>query len=131
MRFSPGYAILLGLMLAAPAQAQEKLSGNWRVERLEGKAPLAASPITLQFADGRVAGRASCNRYGASVTSDGDNIAFGAPMTTRMACQPPVMEQERRFLAFLARATQWTRMGDKLTIRTADGASLHAVPADL
>ncbi len=74
---------------------------EWAVVELAGDVAVAPSP-TLRFGDdGRLAGRASCNAYGATYALTGETLAIGRGMTTRMACPPPQMAQERRFLELL------------------------------
>jgi heat shock protein HslJ len=79
--------------------------GEWRVEEIAGEpaagVPGEAAP-TLRFAaDGRVSGRAGCNRFTAGYTLDGERLRIERAASTRMACPPPRMALEQRFLDFL------------------------------
>lgn len=77
-------------------------SGDWSVVELAGVAVTDVAP-TLRFGDdGRVGGRASCNRYHAAYTLGGENLTIGRGASTRMACPPPQMAQEQRFLELLS-----------------------------
>jgi heat shock protein HslJ len=83
------------------------------------------STVTLQFGeDGRVSGSAGCNRYTAAYTAEGtDKLRFAPAATTRMACaDPDVAAQESNFLAALATVATARMEGDRLELRTVDGA---------
>jgi heat shock protein HslJ len=85
---------------------------------------VAGTSVTLEFgADGRASGSAGCNRYTTSYEAARDTLKFGAAATTRMMCAVPgVMEQEQAFLNALATVTTARMEGDRLELRTADGA---------
>ena len=86
---------------------------------------LIGTEITAAFGDnGQLAGSAGCNTYGASYEVDGDQITLGPAVTTRMWCPEPegIMDQENAFLAALGSAATYKVQGDKLEMRTADGA---------
>jgi heat shock protein HslJ len=84
--------------------ALELLTGPlWVVEEIAGADTVDAAGVTLDFrADGRVAGRASCNRYTATYQLTGEDLTIAPVAATRMACAAASMEQERRFLQALA-----------------------------
>ena len=86
---------------------------------------LIGTEITAAFGDdGRLAGSAGCNTYGASYEVDGDQITLGPAVTTRMWCPEPegIMDQENAFLAALGSAATYRIQSDKLEMRDADGA---------
>jgi heat shock protein HslJ len=74
--------------------------------------------------DGRISGHAGCNRYFAPYTLAGDALTIGSAGATRMACAEPagLMQQEALFLAALATVATWRIDGDRLELRTAQGA---------
>ena len=85
---------------------------------------LIGTEITGAFGeDGRLAGSAGCNTYGASYEVDGDHITLGPTVTTRMWCAEPegIMDQESAFLAALGSAATYHIQGDNLEMRNADG----------
>ena len=84
-------------------EAQDLLIGPvWVVEAIGGAGVVDASRATLDFRpDGRLAGRASCNRYTASYQLTGEGLTLAPGATTRMACAAALMDQEQRFLAAL------------------------------
>ena len=81
----------------------------------------------FDFSNGRIVGRAFCNRFNATVEREGPEVTIGEATMTRMACPGPVMALERTFLDILAAANSATvGVGDVLTLRTPDGRSIRA-----
>lgn len=115
------------LLAVAPATAASPLQGEWRVVELNGAQIAPGSQASLRFdSDGRVSGKGSCNRYGASYRVEKDRISFTPAMSTRMACAPPLMAQESLFFSILQKADRWTLDGGVLTITAADGSAIRA-----
>ena len=86
---------------------------------------LDGSTITATFgADGQVSGSAGCNRYHAAYSVKESSITIQAPASTRMACSEPegVMQQEQEYLNALPTAATYAIQGQRLELRTADGA---------
>lgn len=105
---------------------------EWVVEDLAGAGMIDRSRITLEFLDeGRVAGRASCNRYTGSYQLTGEVLSFGQQATTMMACAPALMDQERKFLGLMSEVVDG-RIGRRgeLLLRTAAGDTITAVQSD-
>ena len=94
----------------------------WKVITFAGQTPLADHPITFEFDnEGNIAGDASCNRFGGSCQIEGDKIKVGPLRSTRRACQPEIMQQEHKFLALLAAATEWSIEGNQLVLTGSEG----------
>jgi heat shock protein HslJ len=75
---------------------------EWVVESIDGGAIAEGARATLVFgADGRLSGSASCNNYTGGYRLSGEGLSFSDAATTRKACLPPLMEQERKFLEAL------------------------------
>jgi heat shock protein HslJ len=93
---------------------------------------LPGPEVTLEFAGaGTVSGSAGCNRFSGPFVADGDAVRLGPLATTRRACEPQVMEQERQLLAAVTQVTRYVIDGDRLDLRDDDGAlqlSLRARP---
>lgn len=112
------------------AQADRLAGTSWQVSGLNNGRQavvgvIAGTSLTMSFgADGRLSGSAGCNTYTAPYTADGRGVHIGAPATTRKACALPlgVMAQEQAFLAALPTAATQQRDGDRLELRTAEGA---------
>jgi heat shock protein HslJ len=121
------WTALLGLpllLLASCAGNQggdpppEGLEGTaWRLEDLAGGGVAEGAEATLEFApEGKVAGRAFCNRFFGTVKVSGEKIGFTGLGATKMACPEPVMSQEAKYLSALENARRVTRDGPRLLI---------------
>lgn len=111
------------------AQAQTLAGSNWRVVGINngrgGVASLVAgSSVTVSFAaDGRASGSAGCNQYTAGYVSEGQKLRFSAPASTRKMCAgDDLMTQEHNFLRALEAVATMRIDGDRLEMRSADGA---------
>ena len=83
------------------------------------------SKLTADFSiDGKLSGSAGCNNYSAPYEASGKNLKIGTPASTRKSCADPegVMEQEMLFLKALATTVTYHLEGNRLKLRTADGA---------
>ncbi|MEE9903860.1 META domain-containing protein [Chlorobium sp.] len=65
---------------------------------------------------GRVSGSTGCNNLNGSYTSLRGRLSFGSIGTTRMACSPRIMEQERRFLDALRITASYDISGRRLIL---------------
>ncbi|AXK89028.1 META domain-containing protein [Nocardia farcinica] len=88
----------------------------------------AANPTLLIAEDGGVSGSAGCNQLvGTAAVQDkphgGSSITFQVA-TTKMMCEPAVMEVERGVLEVLDGNVGATIEGDTLTLRDDDGRGL-------
>ncbi len=86
---------------------------------------IAGSELTVDFGPANtLSGSAGCNRYTGTYQVTGKTIKVGPLGSTRMACADPagVMVQENAFLQALETATAWQLGGDRLELRTANGA---------
>jgi putative lipoprotein len=107
------------------------LAGSrWVARTIEVRASADKVQSTLEFlADGRVAGSTGCNRYSGAVSIDGSAIRFGPLASTKMACPPPMMDQEQRFSQALAQSVRWRLDGGDLLLFDAGGTQrLHFAP---
>jgi heat shock protein HslJ len=92
---------------------------SWRLVDLAGSGVLDRANATLAFPEaGKARGNASCNRFRAAVTIQGETITFGPLATTRKACSEAVMNQESRYLAALREANRFRVDGPFLYIYT-------------
>jgi putative lipoprotein len=135
MRRSPRFRDLIGVMVLAMLNASVgmvqaavpvQLSGSeWVVESVGGASGGGERRAHIAFAtDGKVTGSGGCNRLMSRADIDGAAITFGTIATTRMACGPGVMQQERKLLDAMA-ATRSYRVADAmLTLHDASGATL-------
>jgi heat shock protein HslJ len=97
---------------------------------------LLNSHINVLFGnDDQLAGNAGCNRYFASYQETSGYIVIGQPAATRRFCaeQEAIMQQEQDYLAALQSGQRFQLDGDRLTLRTQEGAiavSLLRSPAN-
>jgi heat shock protein HslJ len=102
--------------------------GEWTVDEFGGQAPVKDSKITLNFgADGSLSGSTSCNRLATTYTLSGEGLAIAQGAGTMMACDAPVMEQEKAILELLAGVNSFGVADDgALLLKTADGKTIRA-----
>lgn len=113
----------------APTGGQLLVGAEWTVTDIAGTPRLPNSKVTIRFADGRVAGAASCNRFmgGYEVAADGVTIRMSQMASTMMACPDPLMNQEQRFLDTLGAVTRYGIGPDgALVLSTPDGRTIRA-----
>jgi putative lipoprotein len=118
--------IFVGLLMIAHASGAEVLVGRtWLAEDIGGGGVIDSAQSTVTFeAGGKVVGSGGCNRLFATATMAGDNLTFGPIGTTRMACAPALMDQERKFLAALAATRTFRVEGTVVRFYDAAGAEL-------
>jgi heat shock protein HslJ len=99
----------------------------WRASDINGVPLVANSAVTLRLDDGRVSGSAGCNQFsGTYRMMNKDGIDLGALSTTRMACAPELMEQERRVLAILDAVEGYSFYSDGgLSLISPDGRAIR------
>lgn len=99
---------------------------TWRLVRFAPGEPAPAEPaVTLEIADGRIAGSSGCNRYSGPIReAKPREIEIGPLASTRMACPSEAMALEQRVLAALAAARQYSFLAGELALSGtgADGA---------
>lgn len=77
---------------------------QWVLVDVNG-APMNAAKTTLRFgAASKVSGNGGCNDYNGAVRMHTGTVMFGPIQTTRMACAPPIMEQETKYFDALVGA---------------------------
>jgi heat shock protein HslJ len=119
-----------GSVRATLVPQSHTLEGRWQVNRYNNGrqgvvSPLLGTDLDLSFlGDGRIGGSSGCNRYNATIQVEGSKVTISAPLSTRRLCSAPagVMEQERQFLAALTSVATLRREGQRLELRSADGA---------
>ena len=117
MTFRLCAALLAGVLLAscqtkpAPAPTTSALSHtNWTAVNINGEDVPTSTTVTLDFGDGKVAGRAGCNSYGGPYEEHGAQLAVHTLISTKMACAAPgVMARETNYLAILGGAASYAR----------------------
>ncbi len=113
---------------ASPAGSTTALPGTkWELVTLSGAAPVQGTSLTLFFGnDGQAGGDAGCNTYGGSYTVKGSSLTFGPMMSTMMACEPAIMDQEQAYLKALGETKSYEATAGKLTLKDGSGKELAA-----
>jgi len=95
---------------------------SWIVEEIDARGVLehVQSTVTFETAE-RLAGSTGCNRISGPVRLSGTTVRLGPLVSTRAACSPPVMDQERRFLAGLDAARTYQLDGGRLWLLNEGG----------
>ena len=114
----------------APAGTQP--TGKWLAEDILGGGVIDRLQTTLKIAaDGTVSGFGGCNRYRGRVSIVGDTISFSPLASTRMACAPAAMTQERKFHLALeaSRGFRILARQRKLILRDGNGKTVARLAA--
>jgi len=133
------YTLDGGTLKEQPVVTTSKLTPDimagteWTLRALGTSDPAPAAPkVTLRFEGGRFVGNSGCNRYTAAVTA-GDRpgaIAVSPGVSTRMACAPPAMDLEGRFLRQLQAVTGYTFVAGQLALEYKVDATYGAMRFD-
>ena len=75
----------------------------------------------IQFKESDVAGQGGCNRFGGRYTFDGHALKIGPLISTRMACEPEVMDAEQAWFGMLERASAAEATPTKLVLKDGSG----------
>lgn len=123
MRLTP---ILLVVVLGACGSGTENdpMDRTWELTSLEGDALVEGTTIDLTINDEGASGNAGCNTYNGSATVDtSDNSMTIGPdiISTMMACEEPIMDQELKYLDALVRVTSYEMAPDELILKDAQG----------
>jgi putative lipoprotein len=128
------FVVAVGLVAACqstpdtvtPTQAQAPVpslvGSGWTVTEIDGRSVLDRARSTVTFDTGqRLSGNAACNRYFGTYELGEGTLRVKPAGSTRMACEPAVMDQETRFLAALEAVTTFRREGPDLLLLDAGG----------
>ena len=90
----------------------------WRLADLGGAPSIPSGEATLEFPEaGKVAGKATCNRFFGTVEISGASIQFGPLAATKMACiDDAANAQEKKYLELLQAAERFAFDGPALLL---------------
>lgn len=104
-------------MTRKPVEAQNLIGSEWLAEDIGGAGVVDRSHSTLRFAAaGKVDGDTGCNRFMGPLAGEGSDVRLGPLATTRRACAPALMDQERRYLVALAQGVAFELDGTQLLL---------------
>jgi heat shock protein HslJ len=72
----------------------------------------------------KAGGDAGCNTYSGKYTVTGSSLTFEQMMSTMMACEPLIMDQEQTYLKALGDTKSYESSADKLILKDASGKEL-------
>lgn len=106
---------------ACSAQESRSLVGSWELIEFGPRGltqpAVEGTDAGLTFNDdGTVGGSTGCNGAGSEYSVDGDQIEFAPFVSTLMACEDPIMEQESIFHQVLNGTATYEIDGDTLTL---------------
>ena len=117
---------------APHAMASPSLRGTlWRLQALQdGGGPTLSEPpgrpaeLLLAADRDRLSGSGGCNRLMGGFQLNGEEIRVSQVASTQMACAPPAMAFERRYLEALAQVRRWSIDKQNLLLQDARGRTL-------
>jgi heat shock protein HslJ len=108
---------MLALAAAGGAQAAQFAGIEWRPARVGNIDIPADSGLFVRFGgDGKLEGYGGCNRFFGAYRLAADRVKIGSLGATMMECQAPIMENEKRLLRALERASRFARHGANLVL---------------
>jgi heat shock protein HslJ len=121
---------VLALAACGPQASASLEATSWVLTELGGSPPVQGTEITVQFAaDGNLGGSGGCNSYGATYAVDGSQLTISQVVSTMMACDTPIMDQETQYFTALGSTASYTISGETLTLSDSAGASLAVFAA--
>ncbi len=106
------------------------LIGDWMISAIDGKPPVPHSTPNIAFdAEGRLSGGGSCNRFFGSYALSGEGLTIAETGSSMMACDAPLMTQERAILDILEGVGRFEIGADGgLILHDHEGRTLSARP---
>jgi heat shock protein HslJ len=96
--------------------------GSWRLIGFGDATEPGEIDVTLRVeADGKMSGTSGCNRYSGAWTPGEGGARVGPFAATKMACPPPRMEIEDRYLEELGSVRGWRRHVEGIVLVDAAG----------
>ncbi len=112
--------------LVFDAAPRNPLLGTWDADSF-GVPPstvvglVEGTELEVVFGIATVGGYSGCNSFSGTYGTNGSIVRIGRLATTRLACEPEVMEQEAAFLAALEASTRIESRGTRLNLTDRDG----------
>ena len=114
------------LIMSNTAHAAGELSGTtWRVESVKDVASIDIAKTRFSVdAEGRVSTTVGCNQMSGMATIAGTKVSFGPLASTRMACEPALMDLEQKYGIALEGTRSFQVEGTLLKLIDESGAEL-------
>jgi heat shock protein HslJ len=98
-------------------------------DEIEGRELVAGSEVSLAFDATTLSANAGCNTLGGSYTVEGDTLTLAEDaFSTRMACDPELMEQDEWLTSFLSGGVEASLEGERLTLTDGEVTLELAMP---
>ena len=115
--------LVIVALSACSGSSSPALAGGWKLVSYNSTPALPEVDTTITFDAERMSGSVGCNSFGGDYKVSGGSITFGPVMSTMMACDENVMQQEAAVLGVLVETVNFKMDGNTLTITSADGKS--------
>lgn len=108
------------------AQVSTLTDTNWTIASVADQPVLAGTLPFAQFgSDGRLSGSDGCNTFSTGYSVDGDQLTVDPAMiSTKMACEPAVMDQADQITQLLLATTSFAITGDQLSLQQGSSMGL-------
>lgn len=123
----------LDLVPFVPEPDRPLAGTEWQLTTLidgdSASSTVAGTTPTLVVDDlaGRISGNAGCNSFFGPAGFEEQTLSVGPLASTKIGCEPAIMEQESFVLAVLGSAANWEIDGATLRITDADGRALEFI----
>ncbi len=97
---------------------------DWRIVAIGGT-PVDGDSYALSFFEGRISGRAGCNRLSGPYRQRGNVLTAGPIVATRMACPGPRMAHERRVMELLRGPLRISYPAGDVLVLTGSGGTIR------
>ena len=97
------------------------LAGSWVLVHDTSAPASVVGTVTMRFDADRLFLETGCNTARGAVTVENSVLVADALMTTRMACEPALMDQERWLLEMLTGRPRLERSGPALAVHWGEG----------
>ena len=106
---------------SVPVNGSADLSGRWLATPAGTTPAPVQDPVRLAFDDGRVFAETGCNGVRGQVSVRDSVLLTGPLVSTRMACEPALMEQERWVTEMLSSSPRLELSGPYLFVHWGEG----------
>ena len=97
------------------------LAGSWVLVNHTSAPASVVGMVTMRFEADRLSVETGCNTARGTVAVENSVLVADALMTTRMACEPALMEQERWLVEMLTSRPRLERSGPALAMHWGEG----------
>ena len=115
--------LVIVALSACSGSSSPSLVGDWKLVSYNSTPALPEVDTNITFDAERMGGSVGCNSFGGDYKVSGATITFGPVMSTMMACDEKIMQQEGSVLGTFVETVNFKMDGNTLTITSTDGKS--------